>query len=176
MIFVTRDFIGRKGFCDRVMLQEAALAGAEIGIHGTTHRMLSALSDEEVFSEFAQCKDFLEQMLSKSVLLASLPGGDINDRIIACALKAGLECLATSQPGINEARTAAFRLRRIAIRESTNSRAMERFCRLCTWREVSRWALLETPRLLMGMKNYSRVRRAILDFKGRGRVREIFRP
>jgi peptidoglycan/xylan/chitin deacetylase (PgdA/CDA1 family) len=176
VIFITRDFVGRKGFCDQSMLREAARTGVEIGVHGTTHRMLSALSDEEVFSEFAQCKDFLEQTLSKPVRLASLPGGDVNNRIIAGARRAGLECLSTSQPGINHARTAAFRLRRIAIRESTDSRAMKRFCRLATGREVTRWSLLEMPRLLLGMKNYSRLRRVVLDFRNRRNAREIFRP
>ena len=176
VIFVTRDFVGRKGFCDRAMLQEAAQAGVEIGVHGTTHRMLSGLTDEEIYSEFAECKDFLEQMLSKPIRLASLPGGDVNIRIVGCAVKAGLECLATSQPGINDPGTSAFCLRRIAIRESTDGRVMERLCRLCTWQDVTWWLLLETPRRLLGMKNYSRLRRALLDFRGGSRAREIFRP
>jgi peptidoglycan/xylan/chitin deacetylase (PgdA/CDA1 family) len=176
VIFVTRDFVGRKGFCNPTMLREAAQAGAEIGVHGTTHRMLSALSDEEIFSEFSVCKDFLEQAISAPVRLASLPGGDVNDRIIAGARKAGLKCLCTSQPGVNSNRTSSFRLRRIAIRENTDSQTMKRFCHLAAGREVFRWAVLEMPRLLLGMKNYSYLRRAFVDFRSCGKTREIFRP
>lgn len=176
VIFVTRDFVGRRGFCNTAMLREAAQAGVEIGVHGTTHQMLSALSDEDIFSEFSVCKDFLEQAISAPVRLASLPGGDVNDRIIAGARRAGLQSLCTSQPGVNSTRTSAFRLRRIAIRENTDSQTMTRFCQLNTRREVFRWTVLEIPRLLFGMKNYSRLRRAVVDFRSRGKTREIFRP
>ncbi len=175
-VFVTRDFVGRRGFCDASMLRDAAQAGAEIGVHGTTHRMLSALSDQEMLAEFTQCKEFLEQTISKPVRLASLPGGDVNDRIIAAAQKAGLECMCTSNPGINSTNTPAFRLRRIAIRENTDNRAILRFCHLAAGPEVVRWALLETPRRVLGMKNYSRLRRVLIDYRSRGKTREIFRP
>jgi peptidoglycan/xylan/chitin deacetylase (PgdA/CDA1 family) len=176
VVFVTRDFVGRKGFCDDSMLRAAGQAGVEIGVHGTTHRMLSSCSEEEILAEFRDCRDFLEQTLSKPVHLASLPGGDINGKIIAGARKAGLECLCTSRPGINDNQTPAFRLRRIAIRASTNAKSFERFCHLAVWPEVFRWSLLETPRLLLGMKNYSRLRRAVLDVRSQGPKRELFRP
>ena len=172
-VFVTRDFVGRKFFCDVSMLREAAEAGIEIGVHGTTHRMLSALGDDELFSEFTLCKDFLEQALSRPIRIASAPGGDSNDFITAAARRAGLDVLATSRPGINGANTSTFQLKRLAIRASTDSRAMERFSNLDVSREAARWTLFQGPRLLLGMKNYHRLRRAVLD---RNKTTEVFLP
>jgi peptidoglycan/xylan/chitin deacetylase (PgdA/CDA1 family) len=176
VVFVTRDFVGRKSFCDRGMLRDAAQAGIEIGVHGTTHRMLSARTEKEILDEFKLCKDFLEQTLSRPVRLASLPGGDLNKCIVDCARKAGLSSLCTSHPGINDSHTSSFALRRVAVRSATDVRTIERFCRLAVRREVFRWAIFEAPRRLLGMKNYSRLRRVMVDFRTRGRVPEIFEP
>jgi peptidoglycan/xylan/chitin deacetylase (PgdA/CDA1 family) len=173
-IFVTRDFVGQRSFCERSMLAYAVQSGVEIGVHGTTHRMLSALSDDEIFSEFSLCKDFLEQIIAKPVHSASVPGGDIDDRIIRGAKKAGLKYLCTSQPGINHPTTHPFRLKRIAIRENTDSKDMGRFCHLSVTLEVFRWRMLEVPRQVLGMKNYSRLQRLLVDSKAT--TRNIFQP
>ncbi|HSF02333.1 MAG TPA: polysaccharide deacetylase family protein, partial [Solirubrobacterales bacterium] len=99
--FVTRDFIGRSGFCDGGVLVAAARAGMEIGVHGTTHRMLSACTRDEILAEFTRCKSHLEDLLSQPVSFASLPGGDASRTIVECAEQAGLRCLCTSRPGLN---------------------------------------------------------------------------
>jgi peptidoglycan/xylan/chitin deacetylase (PgdA/CDA1 family) len=173
--FVTRDFIGRSGFCDGEALAAAARAGMEIGVHGTTHRMLSACTRDEILEEFASCKSHLEGLLSRPVSLASLPGGDVNRTIVACAQQAGLRCLCTSRPGLNHAGTSRFDLRRVAIKMSTSDADVARYCRHGLGREIARWRLLQIPRSLLRGKHYSRLRRRFLGEHGHP-PHEVFEP
>jgi peptidoglycan/xylan/chitin deacetylase (PgdA/CDA1 family) len=160
--FVTRDFVGRPGFCDRTQLVAADRAGMEIGVHGTTHRMLSACGRDEIVREFRACKDHLEELLSRPVEIASLPGGDVNRTIVACAREAGLRLLCTSRPGVNRPRTSPFGLRRVAIKRTTTGADVARYCRFGLGREVITWAMRQAPRSVLGARNYSRLRRRVL--------------
>ena len=157
------------------MLLEAAKAGMEIGIHGATHRMLSSCSRAEVVEEFRVCKDHLESLLGRSVEHASLPGGDLNQTVISCAKEAAIASLSTSRPGLNFRTTSRFDLRRVAIRESSSTADMARHCTFDLGREKARWTLLRMPRLVLGMKRYSRLRRLVLNEPG-GDPSELFEP
>ena len=171
-VFVTRDFVGRKGFCTPAMIVEAARAGHEIGVHGTTHRMLSGCSPAEILEEFNACKEYLEGLIGRPVGSGSLPGGDVNEAIIGGARKAGLRRLCTSRPGVNTQRTSPLELRRIAVRRTTSDEAMSRYCGLRTQREVMRWIATEAAHRVLGMGTYSRLRRWLLDGSGRNRLFE----
>ncbi len=173
-IFVTRNVVGRQGFCTEDMLRQAARAGMEIGIHGTTHRMLSGCSADEITAEFSQCKTYLEALLDRPVEHASLPGGDSNRTIVECARAVGLNSLSTTRPGINTPRTPPFGLRRVAIRRTTSADAVARYCRYAPGREVARWRLLQLPCRLLGMRNYSRLRRWLVDRHQDGRSPDYF--
>ncbi len=173
--FVTRDFIGRRGFCDGETLAAAARAGMEIGVHGTTHRMLSACTRDEILAEFASCKSHLEGLLAQPVSFASLPGGDVNRSIVAGARQAGLRCLCTSRPGLNHEGTSRFGLRRIAIKASTSDADVARYCRHELGREIARWGLLQIPRSLLRGKNYSRLRRRFLGEREH-QSHQVFEP
>lgn len=174
-IFVTRDFLGRKHFADDPALRDAAAAGMEIGVHGTTHRMLSSCTAEERLWEFRACREHHEAVLGQPVVSASQPGGDWNAEIVLAARKAGLKSLGTSRPGCNVPGTDLFALRRIAIKNSTSAAEVARFCSGRMAREVTRWTMLQLPRRLLGMKNYSRLRRLLVDEK-KGRAAEVFKP
>ncbi|MBM3774170.1 MAG: polysaccharide deacetylase family protein [Acidobacteria bacterium] len=174
VLFITRDFVGKPGFCTPQMIAEAARSGMEIGVHGTTHRMLSGRSRPEVLEEFRACKEYLESLLAKPVTCASLPGGDVNRTILDCARELGLECLCTSEPGIHPASGRALGVRRIAVRVTTSPAAIARYCRMDVRRERARWLALETPRRLIGMRNYVRLRRWLLDRRAGARV--LWRP
>lgn len=161
--FVTRDFVGRRGFCTRQMILDAASAGMEIGVHGTTHRMLSGCSRKEILEELSACKDFLESLLGTGVQCASVPGGDVNRLIVSCAKGTGLKCLCTSRVGVNTQNTSYFRLKRLGVRRTTRSSDISRHCHYRIQREQLRWGLYEIPRRLMGMGNYARLSRWLLD-------------
>jgi peptidoglycan/xylan/chitin deacetylase (PgdA/CDA1 family) len=173
--FITRAFVGREGFCDHELILRAARAGMEIGVHGTTHRMLSACTREEMVWEFAACKAFLESLLQKQVQSASMPGGDWNPKIASCAKEAGLTSLCTSKPGINNARVSPFNLRRVSIRRTTADLDVQRYCRYQIQREWLRWVALQAPCRLLGKRNYSRVRQWLLDTQ-KSRGDDLFTP
>ncbi len=173
-VFVTRDLVGRPGFCTEEMLRRASRAGTEIGVHGTTHRMLSGCSADEITAEFAQCKTYLEALLDRPVESASLPGGDNNSTIVDCARAVGLKSLCTTRPGINTTRTSPFGLRRVAIRRATPASAVARYCRYAPGREVTRWFVLQLPCRLLGVRNYSRLRRWAMDRRKDGRGPDYF--
>jgi len=173
--FITRDFVGRAGFCDHELILQAAQAGMEIGVHGTTHRMLSSCTREEMIWEFSACKAFLESLLGKQVESASMPGGDWNPKIVSCAKEAGLQSLCTSRPGINNTRVSPFNLRRVTIRDTTSDGDIQRYCRYHIQKEWLRWAALQAPCRLLGKRNYSRVRQWLLDTQ-KSRGDDLFTP
>ncbi len=173
-IFVTRDFIGRPGFCTPGMISAASRAGMEIGVHGTTHRMLSGCTRAEILQEFTGCKEFLENLIRRPVVSASLPGGDLNATIIDCARAAGFVCLCSSVPGVHKRLSSRFKIKRMPIRSTTSDDQIARYCRFAVHSEVMRWAVLETPRRVLGMRNYVRVRRWLLD--RRKDSRELWQP
>jgi peptidoglycan/xylan/chitin deacetylase (PgdA/CDA1 family) len=156
--FITSDFVGRQGFCRPQMIQEAASAGMEIGIHGTTHRMLSSCPRPEITRELQTCKSFLEHLLQRAVEHASVPGGSTNPLVSACAEELGLLSLSTSRPGINTAAQSHYELRRLAIRSSTRASDVDRYCRCAVGREAMRWMAMQLPRRVLGMRNYARLR------------------
>lgn len=173
--YVTRDFIGRKHFCTAATLRDAADAGMEIGVHGVTHRMLSACTRAEVVAEFRDCRQALEDLLGRPVRHASVPGGDYTATIVACAQEAGLTSLANSRPGLNRGPASPFDIRRLAVKTTTPPADVERWCRLDVGREHTRWAILEVPRAVLGMKTYSRLRRVVLGERGHS-AQEVFKP
>lgn len=173
--FVTRDFVGRNGFCQPSMLIEAANAGMEIAVHGTTHRMLSSCSPAEIVDEFRACKNYLESLLGRPVLHASLPGGDVTPTVIACAKQAGIGSLCNSRPGLNGSKTSHYDLTRVAVRARTSAADVARYCSFALARERARWILFHLPRTVLGMQRYSHLRRWILR-EPNGNPLEVFRP
>ncbi len=174
-VFVTRDFVGRRHFCDRAALREAADSGFEVGVHGVTHRMLSACTRAEVVSEFRDCKTYLEDLLGRPVRHASIPGGDMTTTVVDCAREAGVTSLANSCPGVNRSDSPPFDLRRLAIKAETASTTIGRYCQFRVTPEWARWTLMEAPRRILGMQRYSQLRRLILSPRG-AKTAKVFEP
>lgn len=173
--YVTRDFIGRPHFGVAGTLRAAAAAGMEIGVHGVTHRMLSALPRRDVVAEFRDCRTWLEDLLGQAVRHASLPGGDYTPTIVECAREAGLASLANSRPGLNRPSSSPFDIRRLAVKDVTGLDDIARWCSFDVTRERARWSLLQVPRRLLGMRTYSRLRRLVLGEHGPNTT-EVFTP
>ena len=173
--FITKDFVGREGFIDEKKIIMAAEAGMEIGVHGTTHRMLSNCSKDEIIWEFTNCKEYLESLTGQKVVSGSIPGGDWNETIASCASDAGLKIFCNSNPGINLSNTNLFNLKRIPIKENTSDSDIQRYCQYNIYKELIKPALYQIPRRLLGMKRYSNFRRWLLGEKN-NRMNEIFDP
>jgi peptidoglycan/xylan/chitin deacetylase (PgdA/CDA1 family) len=175
-LFVTRDFLGKPGFLDKKDLEGLVREGLEIGIHGTTHRMLSGCNLDEVVWEFSACKDYLEALANRPIIIASLPGGDVNNTVIVGAKKAGIKALCTSIPGLNSESTPLHSLKRISIRYNTTIKDIQRYGHHKLNREILRWALLEIPHKMFGGKNYVLLRRWLLKIFEKGDKIELFDP
>jgi len=173
--FITKDFVGREGFIDEKKIIMAAEAGMEIGVHGTTHRMLSNCTKDEIIWEFTNCKEYLESLTGQKVVSGSIPGGDWNEAIISCASEAGLKIFCNSNPGINISNTNLFNLKRIPIKENTSDSTIQRYCQYNIYKELIKSALYQIPRRLLGMKRYSNFRRWLLGEKNNS-MNEIFDP
>ena len=174
--FITKDLIGREGFIDEKGIMMASEAGMEIGVHGTTHRMLSNCSNDEIIWEFSHCKHYLESLTGQTVVSASMPGGDWNENIASCAKKAGLKLLCSSKLGLNVPSTNLFNLERIPIKENTSDSDVLRYSNYNITKEFLKSRLYQLPKRILGMKRYSHFRRWVLGENNNTPKNEIFKP
>tara|TARA_B100000519_G_scaffold201404_1_gene216847 strand:+ start:620 stop:1408 length:789 start_codon:yes stop_codon:yes gene_type:complete len=173
--FITKSFVGRRGFVNEKRIVMASEAGMEIGVHGTTHRMLSNCSNDEIIWEFKNCREYLESLTGQNIISASMPGGDWNKNIASCAKKAGFKNLCVSTPGINYTYTNSFKLQRIAITDKTSNRDISRYCDKNISKELIKSGFFNLPKKILGMKKYSNLRRRILG-ENKDSNSEIFKP
>lgn len=167
--YITRGFVGRRGYADVPLLRQACQAGMELGAHGTTHRSLHACTEDEIRAEFADARKFLEDAVGAAVTTASLPEGNWTPRIAREVRECGFACLCTSDPSVNRPGTDPFRLHRVAIRRSTTAAAVRDYCRFALLGQVLRHRVLAIPKRLLGLDTYARVRNMLL---GGGRQEE----
>ena len=173
--FITKDFVGRRGFVDEKGIIMASEAGMEIGLHGTSHRMLSNCSNDEIIWEFRNCMEYLESLTGQNIISASMPGGDWNKNIASCAKNAGLKNLCISSPGINYSYTNPYKLLRMAIKDNTSGSDINRYCNKNISKELIKSSFYNLPKGLLGMKKYSKLRRWVLRENKDNNI-EIFKP
>jgi peptidoglycan/xylan/chitin deacetylase (PgdA/CDA1 family) len=89
-----------------------AAGGWEIGSHGRTHRLLSDLSDAEVAAELAESREAVATRIGSCRGL-SYPWGEVDDRVVAAARRAGYE-YGSGLAG-RFARADAMRVPRVAV-------------------------------------------------------------
>lgn len=101
-IFVTKSYVqsGDEKYLsvdDIIQLSKTSLA--TFGVHGDTHRAFSTLSEMELRRELRDSRDWLEQILGRSVYTLSFPFGDYDQRAIDAAADAGFVAAACSRAG-----------------------------------------------------------------------------
>ncbi|HSG27566.1 MAG TPA: polysaccharide deacetylase family protein, partial [Candidatus Krumholzibacterium sp.] len=101
MFFVTTGWTGSRGYMDEGMIRGLVEAGMAIGSHGETHRYMTDISDGELARELADSKKRLEDITGASVGSLSAPGGRIDGRVAAAAVRAGYRWIFSSSPFIN---------------------------------------------------------------------------
>ncbi|MBI3899532.1 MAG: polysaccharide deacetylase family protein [Gammaproteobacteria bacterium] len=130
IFFVTSDFMGqRRDFCSWAQLAEMAQQGMAIEAHGQTHRFFDDLSNTESSSELVAAKTAIERGTRVPVSAISFPGGRFTARDIVLGGAAGYRLFFTSEVGANSAAMFASGapIRRIAIRQTTDLAAFQRF-------------------------------------------------
>jgi peptidoglycan/xylan/chitin deacetylase (PgdA/CDA1 family) len=171
--YVTVDHLGKEGYLTKTELRELSDLGFEIGSHSLTHRHLNDLGAPEIQKELAESKHALEEVTGKSVEHFSCPGGRVNAVVTEMALAAGYKSVATSQLGINSARSDVFALKRVAIKREMN---LKTFARVCSGKGQflmkSEDSLLGTGKRLLGNERYDRLRANLLALKDRSSIRQ----
>ena len=122
-LFVTSDFVNqRKHFCSAQQLATMTQNGIRIGSHGTTHRFLDDLTDEQVERELRQSMQQLSDQSGQQVESISYPGGRYNQRTLQISRKTGYRQLFGSTIGVLKQCDlgAAAPLKRVAIRRATS--------------------------------------------------------
>jgi peptidoglycan/xylan/chitin deacetylase (PgdA/CDA1 family) len=160
--FVATEFIGRRYFAGEVEWRSLDPSLFTIGSHGVTHRMLSDLPSGEVRAELLDSRRRLEDLLERPVRWLSIPGGAVSRRVIQAAEAAGYDHIFTSALGTNPTPPGRRGIARVAVRANTDLATLGRWLGGDLRRERARDAVLALPKRLLGMRTYSRVRRALL--------------
>lgn len=169
--YVTVDHLGKDGYLTKTELRELSDLGFEIGSHSLTHRHLNDLDAREISTELIDSKRALEEITGKPVDHFSCPGGRVDAVVTEVAMQAGYKSVATSQLGINSARSDLFALKRVAIKREMS---LKTFARVCSGKGQflmkSEDSLLLTGKRLLGNERYDRLRTNILSLVDRRRV------
>lgn len=171
--YVTVDHLGKDGYLTKTELRELSDLGFEIGSHSLTHRHLNDLDAVEIKKELVESKRALEEVTGKPVEHFSCPGGRVNAAVTESALEAGYKSVATSQLGLNSARSNLFALKRVAIKREMN---LKTFARVCSGKGQflmkSEDSLLGTSKRLLGNERYDRLRANLLALRDRSSIRQ----
>ncbi len=98
-VFVVTDFVGRQAYMGWGELAEMHNGGISIQSHTASHRPLSVLPSNEIFSELGNSKKTIEDRLDTSIEFLSAPHGMINQRVTDGARSTGYKAICTSEPG-----------------------------------------------------------------------------
>lgn len=162
--YVVGEFIGRPGYLSKMQLCELSDLGFEIGSHSMTHRYLSDLSKEDLFFEISGSKDYLEQIIGKSIKHFSCPGGRWSRLAAQISEEAGFFSMATSKIGANNENSDKYSLSRICIMRNT---PLAEFNNICSHKSISsrhaRDTLFSLTKSFLGNKLYERVRSKLLS-------------
>lgn len=97
--FVSTDFIAERGFLTANQLRELDARGHLIGTHSASHPpRFSALPRTEMYRQWSESRQRLEDILDHAVTAGSVPGGYFSSAVAGAAADAGLRTLYTSEP------------------------------------------------------------------------------
>jgi peptidoglycan/xylan/chitin deacetylase (PgdA/CDA1 family) len=82
-------------------LRQLADAGWEIGSHTATHPHLTELDDEALERELATSRAVVEDRLGRPCPTLAYPYGDVNDRVVAAARRAGYDAAGALPSGLS---------------------------------------------------------------------------
>jgi peptidoglycan-N-acetylglucosamine deacetylase len=91
-------------------LRDLDSQGFELGAHTMTHAILSPLRGQRLWAEVFDCKQALEQTLSKEVPMFCYPCGRYNAEVLACVRKAGYRGARTTRMLCHQTPINAFEM------------------------------------------------------------------
>jgi len=100
--FVTTSRIESEGFLGRRNIVELDARGHLIGTHSHSHPLrMGSLQTHVITEEWQKSMQVLEDILSKRVTVASVPGGYFSKRVRDAAIASGIRTLFTSEPTVS---------------------------------------------------------------------------
>jgi peptidoglycan/xylan/chitin deacetylase (PgdA/CDA1 family) len=119
-VFVTRDrSLHNPAYIRESQIQELRRRGFSIGTHGTTHRKLTRISEQECRNELAESRRWLEDILGENVCFTAVPGGFLNSRVLRLAAEEKYSMIGSCREQMNAALYRPFPVRvvsRVSIR------------------------------------------------------------
>jgi peptidoglycan/xylan/chitin deacetylase (PgdA/CDA1 family) len=162
ILFVTTEFLGKPHFLSRADVARLDPAVFHVGSHARTHRMLSQLNEAEIRAELSESKKILEDLVGYAVETLSIPSGAVDERVRRIAAECGYQYVFDSNVRVNRRGDDRLAIGRVAVMSDTNPAAVDRYIRQNIRRERLRRAALETPKRVLGLRRYERVRRWLL--------------
>jgi peptidoglycan/xylan/chitin deacetylase (PgdA/CDA1 family) len=100
--FVIRDSCLKKpGFIREREIRELRQRGFSLGTHGTTHRKLTKIPEEQCRHELLSSRAWLEDLLGEPVHFMAAPGGFINSLVMRIAAEQAYLLVATCNEWMN---------------------------------------------------------------------------
>jgi len=104
--FPTRDkALGQPGYLRPQEICELRRRGFSLGTHGTTHRNLTAMSEQACAAELEESKQWLEDVTGKEVRFMAAPGGFVSHRVLRLAYGFGYKLIGTCRESVNSVST-----------------------------------------------------------------------
>src|SRR6202163_4053866 len=104
--FPTRDrAMGKPGYLRPVEIRELRRRGFSLGTHGTTHRNLTAMSEQGCAAELGGSKKWLEDVNGEEVRYMAAPGGFVSRRVLRLAYGFGYKLIGTCRESVNSVST-----------------------------------------------------------------------
>jgi peptidoglycan/xylan/chitin deacetylase (PgdA/CDA1 family) len=97
--YVVSGFVGWPGYMTKAQIREADRSGMEIGSHTISHPNLANLPAGAVWTQLAQSKLFLEQVLGHPVVSFCYPSGKYTSNVASAVASAGYHDATTTRYG-----------------------------------------------------------------------------
>jgi peptidoglycan/xylan/chitin deacetylase (PgdA/CDA1 family) len=149
--FITTSMIGESTFLDIKQIIEIKQMGHIIGAHSHNHpSIFRDLSYNDKINEWKKSKEILDRILNEEVVVASVPGGDMDQDTIRSAGEVGVKFLFTSEPNYTPyEKFGVLVLGRVCPKNTTNSS------------QISQWAMgkgFVKAQLIRSIKEFIRCR------------------
>src|ERR1700676_5579105 len=118
--FPTRDrALGKPGYLRPQEMRELRRRGFSLGTHGTTHRNLTAMSQQACAAELEGSKKWLEDVTGEEVRYMAAPGGFVSARVLRLAYGFGYRLTGTCRESVNPVSTLNLpgTLKRVNVRQ-----------------------------------------------------------
>jgi peptidoglycan/xylan/chitin deacetylase (PgdA/CDA1 family) len=100
--FPTRDkALGKPGYLRPEEMRQLRRRGFSLGTHGTTHRNLTAMSEQACAAELEGSKKWLEDVTGEEVRYMAAPGGFVSRRVLRLAYGFGYRLIGTCRESVN---------------------------------------------------------------------------